>query len=322
MMKTKTLTRPLAALLTLAMGAGAAAAQVQIDKRRPASPAGQVRIDDSFGSIKVIGTDGKEVAVSGRLAAGAEGLEFDGDRQEISIDVRTPEAWSYGSEDDTDYRSDLEVRVPKGSSIEVRSLNASITITGVDGTVNAETVNGNISISGNPKSAQVNGVTGKIEISAASAEMQVENVSGPVILKGAARGAEVTTTSGSIDVAGRDLERVELKSTAGDIRFEGSFKGDGGVSIENFSGNVQLVVPAEAAARFKLSTFSGVIDSAMGLKPTRNARRSPYMELRFSTAETDFDVSVETYSGNISLRKMGEGKPGAAVAPAKKEGTE
>ncbi len=310
-MKTKTLTRPLAALLTLAMGAGAAAAQVQIDKRRPASPAGQVRIDDSFGSIKVIGTDGKEVAVSGRLAAGAEGLEFDGDRQEISIDVRTPEAWSYGSEDDTDYRSDLEVRVPKGSSIGVRSLNTPVVQRGGCG---------HFSFHGDDE--EIEGTSPGREAGYALAEMQVENVSGPVILKGAARGAEVTTTSGSIDVAGRDLERVELKSTAGDIRFEGSFKGDGGVSIENFSGNVQLVVPAEAAARFKLSTFSGVIDSAMGLKPTRNARRSPYMELRFSTAETDFDVSVETYSGNISLRKMGEGKPGAAVAPAKKEGTE
>jgi DUF4097 and DUF4098 domain-containing protein YvlB len=312
----------LAAILTLAMGAGSAVAQIQIDKRRPASPAGQVRIDDSFGSIRVIGADVKEVAVSGRLAAGAEGLDIDGDRQEISIEVRTPDAWSYGSEDDSDYRSDLEVRVPKGSSIEARSLNASITISGVEGTLNVETVNGGISISGNPKSVEVNGVTGKIEITAAGAEMQVENVSGPVILRGAARSAEVTTTSGAIDVSGKDLERVELKTTAGEARLEGSFKGDGGVSIENFSGNVQLVVPADVAARFKLSTFSGQIESAMGPKPTRNLRRLPYTELRFSTAETDFDVSVETFSGNISLRKIGEGKPGAAAAPAKKERTE
>jgi len=318
----KTMTSALAGILMIAMGAGAATAQVQIDKRRPASPTGQVQIRNSFGSLKVIGTDAKEVAVTGRLAAGAEGLEFDGDRQEISIDVGTPEAWSYGSEDDTDFRSDLEVRVPKMSNVEIETLNAPITVSGIDGTLSVETVNGVVVISGNPRSVTIKGVTGRVEVSAASAEMQVENVSGPVVLKGAGRNTGVTTTSGAIDVSGKDFERVELKSTAGDIRYEGNFRGDGGIAIENFSGNVQLSVPAEAAARFKLSTFSGVIDSAMGPKATKNARRSPYMELRFSTAETDFDVTVETYSGNISLRKIGEGKPGAASAPAKKEGTE
>lgn len=313
---------PAAAFLALAAAATAAAAQVQIDKRRPASPAGQVRIHNSFGSVKVIGAEGKEVAVTGRLAPGAEGLEFDGDKLEISIDVGTPEAWSYGSEDDTDYRSDLEIRVPKGSSIEVETLNAPVTLSGVDGTLEIETVNGAVTVSGNPRSVQIKAVTGNVEVSAVAAEMQVENVSGAVSLKGAARGAEVTTTSGAIQVAGRDFERVELKSTAGDISFEGNVQSEGGVSIENFSGNVQLALPGGVAARFKLTTFSGVIDSVMGPKPSRNTRRSPYMELRFSTAENDFDIEVQTYTGNITLRKSAEGRPAAPAAPVKKEGKE
>jgi len=75
--------------------------------------------------------------------------------------------------------------------------------------------------------------------------------------------------------------------------------------------DTRAVVPADIAARFKMTTFSGGIESSMGPKPVRNARRSPYMEVRFATAETDFDVSVTTYSGNIVLRKSGETKPPA-----------
>src|SRR6266850_2576519 len=306
-----------AALAALALSATAAAAQVQIDKRRPASPAGQVTVGNNFGSVKVIGTETREVSVTGRLAAGAEGLSFDGDKESVSIDVETPERWSYGSEDDTEYRSDLEIRVPKGSSVEIQTLNASVAISGVDGTLSVETVNGAVTVSGNPRSVQVNGVTGRVDVSAVTAEMQIENVSGPVTLRGAARGAEVSTISGAIDVEGKDLARAELKSTSGDIRLHASLKAEGGVNIENFSGNVLIVVPADVAARFKLTTFSGMIENEMGPKPARNERRSPYMELRFTTALNDFDVEARTYTGNITLKRSGEAK---AAATSKKEG--
>ncbi|HZE87953.1 MAG TPA: DUF4097 family beta strand repeat-containing protein [Verrucomicrobiae bacterium] len=301
----------LTALAVLALSVGAAAAQVQIDKKKPASPNVHVQIRNSFGSLRIVGNEAKEVSVTGRLAPGAEGLEFEGDRQDFSIEVATPEDWSYGSGDDADYRSELEIRVPSGASLDVETLNASIAITGVDGVVNVETVNGAVSAAGNPKSVQVNSVTGKVDVVAVSAEVQIESVSGAVSVKGAARTAEVTTTSGAIDVMGKEFERVQLKSTGGDVHVEGSFRGDGGLEIETFSGSVQLLVPADIAARFKMTTFSGGIESSMGPKPVRNARRSPYMEVRFATAETDFDVSVTTYSGNIVLRKSGETKPPA-----------
>ena len=57
------------------LAASGAWAQVTIDKNRPAPPDATVRIENSFGSIRIVGWDRKEVAVKGVLAAGAERLE-------------------------------------------------------------------------------------------------------------------------------------------------------------------------------------------------------------------------------------------------------
>jgi len=38
-------------------------------------------------------------------------------------------------------------------------------------------------------------------------------------------------------------------------------------------------------------------------RPTRDGRFNPYQELSFSTGLNDFEVSVETYSGNIIVHR-------------------
>jgi DUF4097 and DUF4098 domain-containing protein YvlB len=292
-------------LLVLALTCGVASAQIQIDKRRPAPATGEIYVDNSFGSVRVTGGDGGEIVVVGTLAAGAEGLEFDSDEEGAWVQVDVPDSWFYDSDDDTDYQSHLEVQVPRGSSVYVETVNASIAVSGVDGTVQIETVNGPMDVTGNPETVEVETMTGSVEVSAEAAEMHVESISGPVTLRGAASCLRVKTVSGTIDVSGHHLEDVELETTAGDVRLAASFTEEGDAEVETFSGNVELILGAEAKARFNLITFSGQIDSEIGPRPTRDGRFNPYQELTFSTGLNDFDVSVETYSGSIVVRRDG-----------------
>jgi hypothetical protein len=76
------MTRTSALLCALGLLAAShpAAGQVQVEKRRPAPASGELRVDNDFGSVVVRAWDQQEVLVRGVLAAGAEGLEYDGDK--------------------------------------------------------------------------------------------------------------------------------------------------------------------------------------------------------------------------------------------------
>jgi len=307
-----------ASLLVLGVAATSAAGQVQIDKRRPAKKNGVVYIENGFGSVKVIGWEKEEVAVTGTMAAGAEGVELDGDKESVSIDVSVPSAWTFGSDDDTDYRSNLQVSVPRGSSVQIQTVNAEIRVEGVEGALDLESVNGLIEVSGAPRAVDAETMTGQVLIQAAAAEMRVESVAGSITLRGAAREVQVRSVSGKVDVSGKDFAQVEIETTASDVQFEGGFLAEGNFHLETFSGNVLMVLPADVAARFHLETFSGQIESDIGTKPRRTERFNPYMEMRFTTGFNEFDVSAKTYSGNIKVglsREAGGPPPKPPVPP-------
>lgn len=287
----------------LALAAAPAGAQVRIDKNRPARPDGIISIENTFGSIKIVGWDRNEITVKGVLAAGAEGLDMSSDDESAWIEVETPESWLYESDDDSEYQSHLEITVPAGSSVEVESLNASVTIENVNGEIEVESVNGSIAISGNPVSVEAETMTGFVEVHAQAADVEAGTVSGSVILTGVARTVDVESVSGAVQISGRALREVEVETTTGDVSFSGSLaRGEGSLEVETFSGHVDLLLPRETEARFHLVTFSGQIENDIGPRPRPDGRFNPFQEVRFTTGLMDYEASVSTYSGNIRLR--------------------
>lgn len=287
-------------LLVMVLAWSASAAQIKVDKSLPASPDGEVYVGNLFGSVEVIGWDANEVSVTGTLAAAADDFDFDGDLEEgeIWIEVGVPDSSNY----DGDFESHLVVKVPRGSSVGVETINASIDIVEVDGLIEVETVNGAITITGDPRGVEISAITGEIDITAVNAPMEIESVSGGVTLRGVTSAVSVESVSGRVDISGQDLTEVEIESMAGDIRVQGNFTAKGEVDIESFSGSVELVLPAGIAANFDLVTFSGKIENDLGPKPRPHGEHSPYTKLSFSTGlDSDFDVSIETFSGNITL---------------------
>jgi DUF4097 and DUF4098 domain-containing protein YvlB len=289
-------------MVVLLLACGASAAQVQVDQSRPASPGGEVYIESLFGSIEIIGWDRDEVQITGRLAAGAEGLEFDADEEEVSIEVAAPDHWLHGSEDDAEYRSDLVISVPRGSHVSVETLNAPITIDGVSGAIEIESVNGSVKISGDPEVVEIEAMTGNVEVRAQAAEMDVEALSGAVQLYGVTGSVSVEAVSGTVIIQGQEIEEISIESVSGDVSFDGGFAAEGEFEVETHSGNIELIVPGDVKARFEFETFNGKIENEIGPAPHKEDRFSPYTELRFSTGSGEFDVSVETFSGNITLR--------------------
>ena len=302
----KTYTAAIAAIL---LAVTTAAAQVQIDQKRPASKNGQVRIENSFGSTTVIGWDKGEVAVKGRLATGAEDLDFDADEESVSISVDMPEHRDHHHDDGSELASELEIHVPKGSAVQVETVSGIVSVDGVEGALSIETISGDITVKGSPRAVEIDTVSGTTRIDAAAAEMNLQTVSGEIRVRGASRNLSVSCVSGDLDIAGKDLERARIESISGNVRIEGSFRSEGSLEVEMHSGDVDLVVPADVAARFHLTTYSGGIESDLGPKPRRTKTYSPNLESRFTIGQSDFDVSVQTFSGDITVRVNRAGSP-------------
>jgi DUF4097 and DUF4098 domain-containing protein YvlB len=283
-------------LVALAAAPLAARAQTTVDQRRPAAPDGTVEIENAAGSVHVVGWDKPEIQVSGALGRRASGLEFSGGPHKTRIEV--------GVEGNPNaVKSDLEVHVPAGSRLAIEGFAASIRVEGVSGAVKAETVNGSIAMTGGSKEVDLQSVNGSVDVTSPATRVHAESVNGTVTVKDASGEVEASTVNGKLTVVGGSFQRARMESVSGDVYFEGALSGKATLSAETVSGCVELSLPGGVSADFSISTFSGEITNDLGPAPKSKNRWTSEKDLTFTTGSGGADVSVQTLSGCIRLRK-------------------
>lgn len=283
-------------LATILAGPGWLAAQTPVDKKRPAAPDGAVSIENMSGSVKVTGWDRAEVQVKGTVGDGGE-LVFDGSEKRTRVEVEAEHGNPMG------IKSDLEVFVPAGSSVDVEGFQATITVSGVTGSVKAETVNGSLTQSGAARSVDLQSVNGTIDVTKASGRIKAEAVNGTVTVRDASGELEASTVNGKLLVAGGSFERAAFETVAGGVRFEAGLSARATMSVESVSGSVDLLLPAGLGAEFTISTFSGDITNELGPAAEKSSRWTPEKELSFTTGSGGARITVETLSGAVHIRK-------------------
>ena len=257
----------------------ASVAQQRVDESRPASPSGLVTVNNVAGSIVVKGWDKAEVAVSGTLGKGTERLEFEASGDSTTIRVVLPKQ-SHHVEG-----SDLEIRVPAGSRLDVNTVSADITASELTGPLSLQTVSGQVSATGPAKELAAQTVSGDIKVDAGAAQINAQSVSGTVIVKAASP------------------QGVELESVSGDLTFEGGLAQGGFFKASTVSGNIKAALPSGLAADFSLGTFSGNLESAFGDKSTASPEDHSGKRLDFTTGSGGSRVKAKTFSGNVTLTK-------------------
>ena len=283
--------------IVVALVALPALAQQAVNERRSASPAGTVEISNIAGSVRVIGWDKGEVEVTGTLGRGTERLEFSGPPERILVKVVVPEHTR-------DLKgSDLTVKVPAGCRLEAETVSATLTVEGVTGALNLDSVSGEITVTGEPDEVEAESVSGDVDVTAKSATMRLASVSGSIRARGARGEVTVETVSGNATVDAAAVDRVELESVSGTVRFTGDLSANGRLEAGSVSGTVDIALPAGIGAAFRLESFSGEIDNGFGPPARRTAEYGPGVEADFTTGTGGARVDVETMSGSIILRK-------------------
>ena len=163
--------------------------------------------------------------------------------------------------EDPAFRTTLTVFVPAGSSVGVETVNAGVSVEGVNGELDVDTVNGGVKIAGARSPVEVETMTGAIEIQALSVPMELSSISGTVTVDGASGEVQIETVSGRVSAAGEMVSALGIKTTTGPVDFRGSIARAGEIDIETFSSPVKLRLPKTTKAVFDLRTFGAKIQS-------------------------------------------------------------
>lgn len=293
--------------LAMLLYAGLACAGTPLDLSHPATPTAHVSISNIKGEVIVTAWDRNEVHVGGSLGDGARPLAIGGSDSDLEIKVQAQGKsglFSWGSDNAMDPTT-LTVQVPRGASLDVQVVSAPLSIDGTDGgAIEVNSVSGKVRIHARTPSLQIDSVSGGIEQSGRADRAELQTVSGDILAPALGDRARLQTVSGRVQARGGPWRSFTLSTVSGDADVAGGLTASGRMDIDSMSGDVQLTLPADVSAAIHASSFSGDLRSAFGKAERRE--HGPGSELTVQQGDGSAHVSIESFSGDVRIRRQGD----------------
>lgn len=267
--------------------------EVKIDAHKVSKAASQEKAKENMGKVKI-------------LVKEENGL--------VRIETKYPEKAK-----NINVSIDYILTVPKGASPSISTVSGDVDIADIDGdvkartisgevklgkiggSVNAKSTSGGLTLKGAKNGASCNVVSGSINISDVTGDVSVKGVSGDIELSNIRGNLTAGTTSGQIYMRNiTDAEKVKVKILSGDLKYEGDIMNSGIYEFQSHSGDVTLLIPADSAFDLEAKTFSGSIDSDFELTLSGKISKK---SIRGKANGGGADIEVQTFSGNVKLRK-------------------
>jgi len=294
-MRTRNIQRLIAVAGALALSAAAAAATKPFEKEVPAEARGVVEISNTSGSIEVSGWDKPEVSVHGEVGEGVERVDVTSAGGRTQVRVVLP-GHSSGDGD-----ANLKVQVPRGSELHLTTVSAVATVSGVQGTQRLNAVSGDLVTELAGSDLELKTVSGDVRIKGHGqpARLYVTTVSGDVHLEHGGGDLEMSSVSGTLGVTLDTARTVRVRTTSGDLRFEGKLSRGATLEATSVSGDLNVRASAEGGYGYELSTFSGDLSNCFGAK----GEQSGYVghSLTGRLGDGAGHVRLKTMSGDIEL---------------------
>ena len=286
-----------ALLFVCALPLAAFAESGSIDRKVAADADGEVVISNVSGSIDVRGWDRNEVRVTGDLGSGVERLDLETSGGRTVVKVVLPRGNSHDGE------ADIEVSVPRNSSVEVSAVSADVSSRGVLGTQRLKSVSGEVTADIAGDESEVRSVSGDVTVRGSGKPMRlrVSSVSGNLDLTNAAGSLDVVTVSGDARVQMDDTSEVRGRTTSGTLEVRGKLTRDARVDVEGVSGDIMLRLSAPGGFSTEIESFSGDIEGCLAGNVERVSKYGPGVRLNIRTVEAGARVRAKTLSGDIDI---------------------
>jgi hypothetical protein len=230
------------------------AAQQKIDRRIPIAPDVAVRINNLEGTVRIIGWDHDSLAVRGTVPAGVE-FYFGGRDRLAKMGVeRDPKGKLSGP-------AFLEVSVPRGARVWVRTNEGGIEATGLAGELELISVGGTIKANCACRLVSAETIDGGVEVTGGAQVIRARTGSGQITLMKLGTVSELTaiTVSGPILVTGVTASTGRLETVSGNVTFNAGVDHRGRFEVQTHGGDVELRLPADIEAEFDLHSLGGTV---------------------------------------------------------------
>ena len=284
--------RALACLL-LALFSSGAAAQTKVNRGLQLNATGAVRVYNLVGSVRVTGWNRDSVVVRGNLGKGNE-LHMGGGGAGMKMFIE-------GADERNPSPADIEVMVPQRAKVWVKTATASITVSGVSGSLDLYVVGGDIKVNGSPADVNAEAIDGSITIVGSPAWIRAKSASGNVSINGSSSDVTVATVSGKIDVDGTRFEKAKFESVTGNIRFSGSFERGGLVNFDTHSGSIEITMPPGSPADFDIVSIAGSVANKLTKGRPLPGRYGRGAELTTASGDGGTRVVVRSFKGPVTL---------------------
>jgi hypothetical protein len=271
----------------------AIAAPTSVNKELAAKADGTVEIHNVAGSVEITTWNKNKVQVKGTLGDGVDHLEFKGSGGRTKIRV-------VGAKDKRMEASDLQIKVPARSRVDVTTVSATIDVKGATGRLALESVSGAVTATGKPSEIEVTTVSGKVKSVAGKQRTVIKSVSGAIEVSGGTGDLRLKSVSGKVSAVGGTFGRSEMGSVSGNIHLDGALGRSGPFELTTHSGNATLKLPKNVKAVFDLVTFSGQIRGNLGGAVKKG--HGPGKSLHVERGSGGPDVKIRTFSGDISVK--------------------
>ncbi len=291
--------------LLLSLSIGQALADTPINLSHEATPNAHISISNVKGAVTVTAWDRNEVQVGGRLGDGAKPLTIDGSNSDMTIKVQSQgkSGWFNWNSDTSMGSSTLDVRVPKGASLDVDVVSAPLSIDGIDGgKIKANTVSGKVRVNARTPSANIDSVSGNIELAGSAGTLAAQTVSGDILAPSVSDEAQLQTVSGRIRVSGGPWRKLSMSTVSGDVQISGGIAASGSFDLDSMSGDVQLQIPASTSATIHANSFSGDLRSDFGT--VNKPEHGPGSDLQTTVGAGNGKIRIETFSGDLRIHKQ------------------
>jgi hypothetical protein len=269
----------------------------EIDRKLSASPKGTISLENPAGSIVVTGWNQNQVRVTGTLGGGVKRMVFTRDGDQVTLKVVPRPNYPLGDE------SELEVHVPAGSRLDIKTFSASIEVNGLTGTVDMESMNGSINVSGAPRLVHARCVQCDMELETASDVVRGENMTGTITVSNARGLVDLSTVSGNIEMEAEKATEVKLSAVSGALSFSGSPGRNASMVFQTHSGPINLAFPDNFSGDFDVLSYKGTFSSELGTVRPSTQKAGTAREYHFSTGSGGSRVHIETFNGPINIGK-------------------
>ncbi|MGD8321412.1 MAG: hypothetical protein PVJ02_13185, partial [Gemmatimonadota bacterium] len=197
---------------------------------------------------------------------------------------------------------DFTISVPRSMAVELDGMYTDMSVDGVDGDVSAETLQGDISVTGGKGAVEVSTTTGKVLIQGAGGRIDAETAAGDIRFVDVSGEISGESAGGSIDFENATPSSVDVGTTGGHIRYEGSLDPNGTYYFGSYGGSVVLVLPEGTPASMSLASIHSSVVTNLGgeMQRFRSGDRHQ-VDVNGGGAI----VEIETFGGRIAVVRKG-----------------